>query len=84
MILDLKCRNLLKQLVLSQEAPHGLGGLGALAEPVLHTFRLQVDLRRFPARVVLPHDLNESAVPRALLLRYNDAIDRLLLFSYTC
>ena len=58
---------------------HGLGGLRALAEPVLDLLLVELDQRRIVLRVVAPDDLDELAVARRARVGHDDAVDRVLL-----
>jgi len=60
-----------------------IGGLRALAEPVLHPGLVEVDRRRVRLRVVPPDDLQELAVARRAGVRGHDAVDRVLLRAHT-
>src|SRR5262249_12187677 len=72
-------RPLSRQVFRLQQLLHRLGGLPALAEPVLHLLLVELDQRRIVLRVVPPHDLDELAVARRARVGHDDAIDRVLL-----
>src|SRR5204862_6601742 len=65
-----------------EQARDRLGGLRALAEPVLHLRLVELDRRGLGLRVVTTDDLEEPAVARRARVGGDDAVDRVLLGAH--
>jgi hypothetical protein len=63
--------------LLNQEA-HSIGHLRTLANPVIHAVPLDVHGCGLGPRIVLPYDLNRTAITGAVFLDHDDTVIRLL------
>ena len=65
--------------IFAEQTGDGVGRLGTLGHPMGDAVVLQVDLGRLNDGVVGTHDFNGSAIARAFLVDYDNAVGGLLL-----
>lgn len=73
----------LRDFLLSDEASHGVAGLGTDSEPMFDTLGVKLNLRGLLERVIRPHRFHDSPIAGPRPLNDHDAVKRLLLFPNT-
>jgi hypothetical protein len=71
-------------LLVVQEAADGIAGLRAAAHPILDALDLKLNFRGLLQRIISAYDLNETAVARAALIDYHDAVKGFLGLPDSC
>lgn len=71
----------LRDLLLADEASHGVAGLRTDSEPVLDALGVKLDLRGLLQRIVRPHRFHDTPIAGPRPLNHHDAVKRLLLLA---
>jgi hypothetical protein len=71
----------LRDLLLTNEAAHGVAGLRANSKPMFDAFDVKLDLRRLFERIISSYRFDHAPITRAGPLNHYHTVKRSLLFA---